>query len=67
MKFADGMDEVKITIHSNAESAVIESGRATPMAPGAGRPIFCIFIKAKAEDGVAITIAPYKAIKEKTR
>lgn len=54
--------KIKITIHSNAESAVIESGRATPMAPGANdhTDLLYLRIKAKAEDGVAITIAPYK-------
>ena len=55
--------KIKITIHSNAESAVIESGRATPMAPGANdhTDLLYLRIKAKAEDGVAITIAPYEA------
>mgnify|MGYP004459141335 CR=1 FL=1 len=54
--------KIKITIHSNAESVVIESGRATPMAPGANdhTDLLYLRIKAKAEDGVAITIAPYK-------
>lgn len=62
--------KIKITIHSNAESAVIESGRATPMAPGANdhTDLLYLRIKAKAEDGVAITIAAIQgAIKEKTR
>lgn len=54
--------KIKITIHSNTESVVIESGRATPMAPGANdhTDLLYLRIKAKAEDGVAITIAPYK-------
>ena len=54
--------KIKITSHSNAESVVIESGRATPMAPGANdhTDLLYLRIKAKAEDGVAITIAPYK-------
>lgn len=62
--FADGYYgvKIKITIHSNAESIVIEPGRATPMAPGANdhTDLLYLRIKAKAEDGVAITIAPYK-------
>lgn len=55
--------KIKITIHSNTESVVIESGRATPMAPGANdhTDLLYLRIKAKAEDGVAITIAPYEA------
>lgn len=55
--------KIKITIHSNTESVVIESGRATPMAPGANdhTDLLYLSIKAKAEDGVAITIAPYEA------
>ena len=55
--------KIKITIHSNIESVVIESGRATPMAPGANdhTDLLYLRIKAKAEDGVAITIAPYEA------
>lgn len=54
--------KIKITIHSNAEFIVIESGRATPMAPGANdhTDLLYLRIKATAEDGVAITIAPYK-------
>lgn len=54
--------KIKITIHSNAEFVVIESGRATPMAPGANdhTDLLYLRIKATAEDGVAITIAPYK-------
>lgn len=63
--FADGYYgvKIKITIHSNAEFVVIESGRATPMAPGANdhTDLLYLRIKAKAEDGVAITIAPYEA------
>lgn len=62
--FADGYYgvKIKITIHSNAEFVVIESGRATPMAPGANdhTDLLYLRIKATAEDGVAITIAPYK-------
>lgn len=55
--------KIKITIHSNTESVVIESGRTTPMAPGANdhTDLLYLRIKAKAEDGVAITIAPYEA------
>lgn len=55
--------KIKVTIHSNTESVVIESGRATPMAPGANdhTDLLYLRIKAKAEDGVAITIAPYEA------
>lgn len=55
--------KIKITIHSNTESVVIESGRATPMAPGANdhTDLLYLRIKAKAEDGVAITIALYEA------
>ena len=54
--------KIKITIHSNTESIVIEPGRATPMAPGANdhTDLLYLRIKAKAEDGVAITIAPYQ-------
>lgn len=54
--------KIKITIHSNTESVVIESGRATPMAPGANdhTDLLYLRIKAKAEDGVDITVAPYK-------
>lgn len=54
--------KIKITIHSNTEAVVIESGRATPMALGANdhTDLLYLRIKAKAEDGVAITIAPYK-------
>lgn len=62
--FADGYYgiKIKITIHSNTESVVIEPGRATPMAPDANdhTDLLYLRIKAKAEDGVAITIAPYK-------
>lgn len=62
--FADGYYgvKIKITIHSNAEFVVIESGRATPMAPGANdhTDLLYLRIKATAKDGVAITIAPYK-------
>ena len=58
--------KIKITIHSKAESVVIEPGRATPMAPDANdhTDLLYLRIKAKAEDGVAITIAPYQ---EKSR
>lgn len=54
--------KIKITIHSNTESVVIESGRATQMAPGANdhTDLLYLRIKAKAEDGVDITVAPYK-------
>lgn len=60
--FADGYYgvKIKITIHSNAESIVIEPGRATPMAPGANDHTDLLYLRIKAEDGVAITIAPYK-------
>ena len=58
--------KIKITIHSKAEYVVIEPGRATPMAPDANDHTDFLYlrIKAKAEDGVAITIAPYQ---EKSR
>ncbi len=58
--------KIKITIHSNTESVVIEPGRATPMAPDANdhTDLLYLRIKTKAEDGVAITIAPYQ---EKSR
>ena len=58
--------KIKITIHSKTESVVIEPGRATPMAPDANdhTDLLYLRIKAKAEDGVAITIAPYQ---EKSR
>ncbi len=60
--FADGYYgvKIKITIHSNAEFVVIESGRATPMAPGANdhTDLLYLRIKATAEDGVFVTIQP---------
>ena len=54
--------KIKITIHSKAESVVIEPGRATPMAPDANdhTDLLYLRIKAKAEDGIAITIAPHE-------
>ena len=54
--------KIKITIYSKAESVVVEPGRATPMAPDANdhTDLLYLRIKAKAEDGVAITIAPNK-------
>ncbi len=54
--------KIKITIHSNAESVVIEKGRATPMTPDANdhTDLLYIRIKARAEDGFYITIAPHK-------
>ena len=53
--------KIKITIHSNAESVVTEKGRATPMTPDANdhTDLLYLRIKAKAEDGVFVTIAPY--------
>ena len=52
--------KIKITIHSNTESVVIDSGRATPMTPGANdhTDLLYLRIKAKAEDGVFVTIQP---------
>lgn len=54
--------KIKITIHSKAEYVVIEPGRATPMAPDANdhTDLLYLRIKAKAEDGIAITIAPHE-------
>ena len=52
--------KIKITIHSNTEFVVIDSGRATPMTPGANdhTDLLYLRIKAKAEDGVFVTIQP---------
>ena len=54
--------KIKITIHSKTESVVIEPGRATPMAPDANdhTDLLYLRIKARAEDGVSIVIAPHK-------
>lgn len=52
--------KIKITIHSNTEAVVIESGRATPMVLGANdhTDLLYLRIKATAEDGVFVTIQP---------
>lgn len=53
---------VKAAVHSKLQSAMIETGRATLMAPGASdhTDLWYIRLKAMAEDGFMVTIEPHE-------